>query len=72
MVNHPNRCQSRDELLARAYVRSLPGVERVRVRDDGVHAYGVMPNTNETGWYFAGHVDDLVTIVRATQDAHAL
>jgi len=31
-----------------------------------------MPNTNKTGWYFAGHVDDLVTIVRAMQDAHAL
>jgi hypothetical protein len=58
-------------LLARAYVRALPGVERVRVRNDGVHAYGVMPNTNETGWYFAGYVDDLVTMVRAMQDAHA-
>jgi hypothetical protein len=30
-----------------------------------------MPNTNETGWYFAGYVDDLVTMVRAMQDAHA-
>lgn len=26
---------------------------------DAIIAYGVMPNTKITGWYFAGYADDL-------------
>jgi len=59
MANHPNR--SSDVKIARAYVAALPGVERVRITRQGdVHAYGTMPNTNQTGWYLAGSVRDIV------------
>jgi hypothetical protein len=64
MANHPNRSSSAK--IARAYVANRNGVERVRVTKGGeVNAYGVMPNTNQTGWYFAGYVDDLVVMARA-------
>lgn len=72
MATNPNRSQAVDELLARVYVRSMPGVERVDIRDGEVHAYGVMPNTNQTGWYLAGCVDDLVAEVRALQNSTAM
>jgi len=28
--------------------------------ENDIIAYGVMPNTNETGWYFAGYADEIV------------
>lgn len=37
-------------------VRFIPA----RCGDDAVEAYGVMPNTNTTGWYFAGYLCELV------------
>lgn len=27
--------------------------------ENEIIAYGVMPNTNQTGWYFAGYADEL-------------
>lgn len=48
--------------IARAYIASREGVERVRVTKSGeVYAYGVMPNTNTCGWYLAGYADELAT-----------
>lgn len=36
-------------------------VERVTIKRNGeVHVYGVMPNTNQTGWYLAGYRDEMV------------
>ncbi len=58
MTNHPNR--SKTVKAVRAYLLAREGVERVRVASDGtVDAYGVMPNTNQTGWYFAGVLNEL-------------
>lgn len=35
--------------------------EKIRVRKDStVEAFGRMPNTNETGWWFAGIVEDFL------------
>lgn len=50
------------------------GAERVVIKRDGsVHAYGTMPNTNQTGWYLAGHIDELkrmfVGYLQATERA---
>ena len=47
---------------AREYVESQSNVRHARISqdDDEIHAFGVMPNTHQTGWYFAGYVDDLV------------
>lgn len=40
----------------RNYVRNHnTDVTKVRVKKTGeVEAYGLMPNTNQTGWFFAG------------------
>lgn len=44
--------------------KSGPGAgatEKIRIRmDSTVEAFGRMPNTNETGWWFAGIVDDFL------------
>ena len=28
-------------------------------KDNEIHAYGIMPNTNKTGWYFVCWLDEL-------------
>lgn len=34
-------------------------IENYRItRDNEIHAYGIMPNTNQTGWYYVGNVED--------------
>lgn len=43
------------EMLRREYGTAQ---YRITARDE-VHAYGVKPNTNETGWYFVGYASDL-------------
>ena len=60
MTAHPNR--SRAAKAARAYVAAMAGVERVRISDGEVHAYGTMPNTSQVGWYLAGSVDALAAL----------
>jgi hypothetical protein len=36
------------------------GAEKVRFTKDGeIHAYGVMKNTNQVGWFFVAYVDVL-------------
>ena len=68
MYNYPNR--SSKSKIARAYVASRRGVERVRVTKSGeVHAYGVLPNTNQTGWYLAGDVATLADMAHAEEMA---
>jgi hypothetical protein len=43
------------ELLRRDY-----GAGKYRLTKAGeVHAYGVMPNTNQTGWYLLGYRRDV-------------
>lgn len=38
----------------------LETCERVRITKNGeVHCYGIMPNTNITGWYFKGFIENL-------------
>lgn len=59
-------------LPALAYIKARPGVERVRITHDGwVHAYGIMPHTNQPGWYLAGDVETLADMARI-QTAMAL
>lgn len=55
--------QQRETILANVR-ESGPGAgatEKIRIRTDStVEAYGRMPNTNETGWWFAGIVEDFL------------
>ena len=45
----------------RAAILAFTDGERVRITRNGeVHAYGVLPNTNQTGWYFAGFADNIL------------
>ena len=45
----------------RAAILAFTDAERVRITRNGeVHAYGVLPNTNYTGWYFAGFADHIL------------
>jgi hypothetical protein len=45
----------------RAAILAFVDAERTRITRNGeVHAYGVIPNTNQTGWYFAGFADDVL------------
>lgn len=38
------------------------GVRKYRITSTGeIHAYGVMPNTNQHGWYLFGYVGDAQT-----------
>ena len=41
---------TRKEAAAHAKVNGL----RYRIKDDEVHFYGQMPNSNTTGWYLGG------------------
>lgn len=56
----------------------LSSAERIRITRNGeVHVYGRMPNTNTTGWYFAGFSENLLDQIseeerRAEADAKAL
>jgi len=53
-----------DRAAIRAHI-ILKGAERVRITRNGeVHAFGVMPNTNTTGWYFAGYDKDVLAELR--------
>jgi hypothetical protein len=48
------------------------GAERVVIRRSGeVHAYGRMPNSIETGWYYAGNIDRLKAMLRVYLNAMA-
>lgn len=48
--------------------RILESADRVVIKRDGeVHAYGIMPNTNRTGWYLVGYRDDLARMYAAEQ-----
>ena len=40
--------------------RVLETAEKVVIKRNGeVHAYGTMPNSNQTGWYLVGFRDEL-------------
>ena len=55
----------------RAAIIAHIDAERVRIARNGeVHAYGRMPNTNQTGWYFAGW-DDAILDTIAERAAYA-
>ena len=44
-----------------AYLADAFGAERIRINRVGeVHAYGRMPNSIVTGWYFAGFVENIM------------
>jgi hypothetical protein len=48
----------------RAAILAFTDGERVRITRNGeVHAYGVLPNTNHTGWYLAGFADHILDII---------
>lgn len=54
-----NRNRNSDAKIARAYVAARNGVERTRITDGEVHAYGQLPNSARVGWYLAGYADQL-------------
>ena len=44
------------------------GKRNYRMRNDGgIDAYGKIPNTNTTGWYFLGWRDDVVALIKIGQ-----
>jgi len=43
----------------RAKVMERPGVEKVRVGREEIHAYGIMPNSNVRGWWFVAYRYDV-------------
>lgn len=43
----------------RRKLRAALGDRRYRItRDDELHVYGTMPNTNKVGWYLIGWIHD--------------
>jgi len=50
----------------RAAIIAYVGAERIRITRNGeVHAYGRMPNSIVTGWYFAGFTDHIFDAIIA-------
>jgi hypothetical protein len=48
----------------RAAIIAYVDAERVRItRNREVHAYGRMPNSIVTGWYFAGFADHILDAI---------
>ena len=43
----------------RAHLMERSNVERVKYVRGEIHCFGTMPNTNATGWWFAGYVQDV-------------
>ena len=64
MANHPNRtAAAADRATIKAW--ALAKGERYRIRATGeVDIYGRMPNSIETGWWFAAWVDGLAADIR--------
>jgi len=47
----------------RAAIIAYVGAERIRITRNGeVHAYGRMPHSTVTGWYFAGFADHILIV----------
>ena len=56
------------ERKLRNYMREKFGKRNYRMRKDGgIDAYGKIPNTNVTGWYFLGWRDDVVALIKIGQ-----
>lgn len=54
-----------NEKKIRAILRDTFGNRSYRItRDSEVHVYGQMPNSEEVGWYFFGHLEDPDTLAR--------
>jgi len=54
----------------RQALRSMFGARRYRITREGeIHAWGVMPNTNATGWWLYGWIGDETTMARLGIDA---
>lgn len=55
-----------DRSLIAAYATRRQG-ERFRITRSGeVHIYGPMPNSIESGWWFAGYEADLLSEMKAS------
>ena len=51
---------NRRRAALRELLRSEFGARRYQIRaDQTVHAYGQMPNTNQTGWYLLGSIAEV-------------
>ena len=56
-----NNLTTADRAVIRRHVKARPGVVRVRICWDGdVEAYGIIPNSNRVGWWFAGYDIDVL------------
>lgn len=69
MPNHPNRSK---HAAIRAYLRDLSDVERVRYvkATDEWNCYGRMPNSIETGWWFAGYTSQVSREIAQQNEAN--
>jgi hypothetical protein len=48
----------------RAAIIFFTDADRIRITRNGeVRAYGTVPNTNRTGWYFAGFADHILDAI---------
>ena len=56
------------ERKLRNYMSEKFGKRNYRIRNaGGIDAYGKIPNTNATGWYFLGWRDDVVALIKIGQ-----
>lgn len=52
----------------RAILRNAFGPRGYRITREGeIHIYGQMPNTDQVGWYFFGHLDSAETLARIAE-----
>ncbi len=56
-----------NERIALDYIAGRHGVELVKAKNGGIHAYGKLPNTNVRAWHFAGWIDELARMAKAEQ-----
>jgi hypothetical protein len=81
MTNHPNRGRFSNDQI-RQYLMDRYDAEAAKTGDEaeedeaGMYVgednswvvLGVMPNTNQTGWFFAGYTADIVSDMRMERE----
>jgi len=44
--------------IRKKILEKCDNIEKVRIRNGEIHAYGRMPNSTDADWYFVGYVRD--------------
>jgi hypothetical protein len=56
--------------IRKAALRSNPSASKARIRNNEVHVFGPMPNTNQEGWYFVGWMEEIQKNIQKTGEAN--